>query len=132
MPHGAFELIEHFGEAILSGHAAMLIGAGLLPNAGLPGWRIYWSRSGQAATSQVSRSSICGRPARSSQALAQRCRIVLGCPAGKSNAEVASEGGAAADGGKLAPRFLDVRLEDSLINHVPVQRERSLMRLLRS
>ena len=31
------------------------------------------------------------RRAKSSQALAQRCRIVLGCAAGKSNKEVAAE-----------------------------------------
>ena len=33
------------------------------------------------------------RRAKSSQALAQRCRIVLGCAAGKSNKEVAAEEG---------------------------------------
>jgi hypothetical protein len=44
-----FELAEEFGEAILSGNAAIFIGAGLSRNAGLPGWGIYWSRSGQAA-----------------------------------------------------------------------------------
>ena len=33
------------------------------------------------------------RRAKSSQALAQRCRIVLGCAAGKSNKEVAAEVG---------------------------------------
>ena len=39
------------------------------------------------------------RRAKSSQALAQRCRIVLGCAAGKSNTEVAAEVGCvAADG----------------------------------
>ena len=39
----------------------------------------------------------------SSQALAQRCRIVLGCAAGKSNKEVAAEGRCvAADGRGVA------------------------------
>jgi FixJ family two-component response regulator len=33
------------------------------------------------------------RRAKSSQALAQRCRVVLGCAAGKSNKEVAAEVG---------------------------------------
>ena len=38
----------------------------------------------------------------SSQALAQRCRIVLGCAAGKPNKQVAVEVGVAADGGGMA------------------------------
>lgn len=33
-----FELVEEFGEAILSGNAALFIGAGLSRDAGLPGW----------------------------------------------------------------------------------------------
>lgn len=48
------------------------------------------------------------RRAKSSQALAQRCRIVLGCAAGKSNKEVAAELGVsqqmcASGGGGLWP-----------------------------
>jgi hypothetical protein len=36
-----FELVEEFGGAILSGNAALFIGAGLSRDAGLPGWGIY-------------------------------------------------------------------------------------------
>lgn len=33
-----FELVEEFGESVLSGNAALFIGAGLSRDAGLPGW----------------------------------------------------------------------------------------------
>jgi hypothetical protein len=33
-----FELVEEYGEAVLSGNAAVLIGAGISQGAGLPGW----------------------------------------------------------------------------------------------
>jgi transposase len=52
------------------------------------------------------------RRAKSSQALAQRCRIVLGCAAGRSNKEVAAEEGVWPQTvGKWRQRFLDARLE---------------------
>src|SRR4051812_45277379 len=52
------------------------------------------------------------RRAKSSQALAQRCRIVLGCAGGKSNIEVAEELGIWPQTvGKWRRRFLDRRLE---------------------
>lgn len=38
MPIERFELVEEFGEAVLSGNAALFIGAGLSRDAGLPGW----------------------------------------------------------------------------------------------
>jgi transposase len=52
------------------------------------------------------------RRAKSSQALAQRCRIVLGCAQGKSNKDVAEELGIWPQTvGKWRRRFLDKRLE---------------------
>ncbi|WP_433520296.1 IS630 family transposase [Nocardia pseudovaccinii] len=52
------------------------------------------------------------RRAKSSQALAQRCRIVLGCAAGKSNKEVASDLGIWPQTvGKWRNRFVARRLE---------------------
>jgi transposase len=52
------------------------------------------------------------RRARSSQALAQRCRIVLGCAAGKSNKEVAAEVGVWPQTvGIWRQRFIERRLE---------------------
>lgn len=33
-----FELVEEYGEAVLSGNAALFIGAGISQGAGLPGW----------------------------------------------------------------------------------------------
>ncbi len=52
------------------------------------------------------------RRAKSSQALAERCRIVLGCAAGKSNQEVAAELGITAQTvGKWRTRFARKRLE---------------------
>lgn len=52
------------------------------------------------------------RRAKSSQALAQRCRIVLGCADGKSNQEVAAELGVWPQTvGKWRRRFLDKRLD---------------------
>ena len=51
------------------------------------------------------------RRAKSSQALAQRCRIVLGCAAGKSNKEVAAELGVSQQMvGKWRQRFVADRL----------------------
>ena len=52
------------------------------------------------------------RRAKSSQALAQRCRIVLECAAGKSNKEVAAEVGVWPQTvGKWRQRFLTDRLD---------------------
>ena len=52
------------------------------------------------------------RRAKSSQALAQRSRIVLGCAAGKSNKEVAAEVGVWPQTvGKWRQRFLEDRLD---------------------
>ena len=52
------------------------------------------------------------RRASSSQALAQRCRIVLGCAAGKSNREVAAEVGVWPQTvGIWRHRFIECRLE---------------------
>ncbi len=52
------------------------------------------------------------RRAKSSQALAQRCRIVLGCAEGKSNQDVAAELGIWPQTvGKWRRRFLDKRLD---------------------
>ena len=52
------------------------------------------------------------RPAKSSQALAQRCRIVLGCAAGKSNKEVAAEVGVWPQTvGVWRRRFVESRLD---------------------
>src|SRR5688572_14347435 len=52
------------------------------------------------------------RRAKSSQALAQRCRIVLGCADGKSNQEVAAEVGVWPQTvGKWRRRFIAGRLE---------------------
>ncbi|MGH3524675.1 MAG: IS630 family transposase, partial [Mycobacterium sp.] len=52
------------------------------------------------------------RRAKSSQALAQRCRIVLGCAAGKSNKEVAAEVGVWPQTvGVWRRRFLESRLD---------------------
>ena len=52
------------------------------------------------------------RRSKSSQALAQRCRIVLGCAAGKSNKEVAAEVGVWPQTvGKWRQRFLESRLD---------------------
>ena len=52
------------------------------------------------------------RRSKSSQALAQRCRIVLGCAAGKSNKEVAADEGVWPQTvGKWRGRFLEARLE---------------------
>src|SRR6185437_5010520 len=52
------------------------------------------------------------RRAKSSQALAQRCRIVLGCAAGKSNKEVAAEVGVWPQTvGIWRRRFIERRLE---------------------
>lgn len=52
------------------------------------------------------------RRAKSSQMLAQRCRIVLGCAEGKSNQDVAAELGIWPQTvGKWRRRFLDKRLE---------------------
>jgi transposase len=52
------------------------------------------------------------RRAKSSQALAQRCRIVLGCAAGKSNKEVAAEVGVWPQTvGIWRQRFIERRLE---------------------
>src|SRR5438874_13518237 len=52
------------------------------------------------------------RRAKSSQALAQRCRIVLGCADGKSNKDVAAELGIWPQTvGKWRRRFLQRRLE---------------------
>lgn len=50
--------------------------------------------------------------AKSSQALAQRCRIVLGCAVGKSNQDVAAELGIWPQTvGKWRRRFVERRLE---------------------
>jgi hypothetical protein len=38
VPIERFELVEEYGEAVLSGNAALFIGAGLSRDAGLPGW----------------------------------------------------------------------------------------------
>jgi hypothetical protein len=38
VPIERFELVEEFGEAVLSGNAALFIGAGFSRDAGLPGW----------------------------------------------------------------------------------------------
>jgi hypothetical protein len=38
MPIERFKLVEEYGEAVLSGNAALFIGAGLSQAAGLPGW----------------------------------------------------------------------------------------------
>ncbi|MDO3636041.1 SIR2 family protein [Mycolicibacterium arseniciresistens] len=38
MPIARFELVEEYGEAVLSGNAALFIGAGISQGAGLPGW----------------------------------------------------------------------------------------------
>ncbi|WP_133017385.1 hypothetical protein [Mycobacteroides abscessus] len=38
MPIEPFELVEEYGEAVLSGNAALFIGAGISQGAGLPGW----------------------------------------------------------------------------------------------
>jgi hypothetical protein len=38
VPIERFELVEEFGEAVLTGNAALFIGAGLSRDAGLPGW----------------------------------------------------------------------------------------------
>ncbi|WP_264023060.1 IS630 family transposase [Mycolicibacterium pyrenivorans] len=52
------------------------------------------------------------RRSKSSLALAQRCRIVLGCAAGKSNQEVAAEEGVWPQTvGKWRRRFLDSRMD---------------------
>src|ERR1700741_4829431 len=52
------------------------------------------------------------RRATSAQALAQRCRIVLGCAEGKSNQQVAAELGIWPQTvGKWRRRFLDARLD---------------------
>jgi transposase len=52
------------------------------------------------------------RRAKSSQALAQRCRIVLGCAAGKSNKEVAAEVGVWPQTvGVWRRRFVESRLD---------------------
>ena len=60
------------------------------------------------------------RRAKSSQVLAQRCRIVLGCADGKSNSEVAAELGIWPQTvGKWRHRFLDKRLEGLVDEHRP-------------
>ena len=60
------------------------------------------------------------RRAKSSQALAQRCRIVLGCAAGKSNQDVAAELGIWPQTvGKWRRRFVDKRLEGLVDEHRP-------------
>ncbi|MFB9832711.1 helix-turn-helix domain-containing protein [Actinoallomurus acaciae] len=52
------------------------------------------------------------RRAKSSQALAQRCKIVLGCADGKSNQQVAAELGVWPQTvGKWRKRFIERRLE---------------------
>lgn len=38
VPIARFELVEEYGEAVLSGNAALFIGAGISQGAGLPGW----------------------------------------------------------------------------------------------
>ncbi len=38
MPISRYELVEDYGEAVLSGNAAVFIGAGISQGAGLPGW----------------------------------------------------------------------------------------------
>lgn len=38
MPIARFELVEEYGEAVLSGNAALFVGAGISQGAGLPGW----------------------------------------------------------------------------------------------
>jgi len=38
MPIEPFQLVEDYGEAVLSGNAALFIGAGISQGAGLPGW----------------------------------------------------------------------------------------------
>lgn len=60
------------------------------------------------------------RRPKSSQALAQRCRIVLGCAAGKSNQDVAAELGIWPQTvGKWRRRFVDKRLEGLVDEHRP-------------
>ena len=51
------------------------------------------AKRGRPVTAVVLTDEERARRAKSSQALAQRCRIVLGCAAGKSNKEVAAEVG---------------------------------------
>src|SRR5260370_15470900 len=52
------------------------------------------------------------RRAKSSQALAQRCRIVLGCADGKTNQQVAGELGVwPQTAGKWRARFIERRLD---------------------
>src|SRR5881396_1015869 len=52
------------------------------------------------------------RRAKSSQALAQRCRIVLGCADGKTNKQVAAEQGVwPQTAGKWRARFIERRLD---------------------
>src|SRR5215469_13816871 len=52
------------------------------------------------------------RRAKSTQALAQRCRIVLGCADGKTNQQVAAEQGAWPQTvGKWRARFIERRLD---------------------
>jgi len=55
------------------------------------------------------------RRAKTGQALAQRCRVIVGCAAGKSNAVVAAEMGLCPQTvGKWRARFLEQRLEGLL------------------
>lgn len=55
------------------------------------------------------------RRAKTGQALAQRCRLVIGCAAGKSNSVVAAgEGLCAHTAGKWRTRFLEQRLDGLL------------------
>jgi len=55
------------------------------------------------------------RRAKTGQALAQRCRVIIGCAAGKSNAVVAAESGLCPQTvGKWRSRFLEQRLDGLL------------------
>jgi transposase len=55
------------------------------------------------------------RRAKTGQALAQRCRVIVGCAAGKSNAVVATETGFCPQTvGKWRTRFLEQRLDGLL------------------
>jgi len=72
------------------------------------------------------------RRAKTGQALAQRCRVIVGCAAGKSKAVVAAEMGLCPQTvGKWRARFLEQRLEgpsrEGLTSHVRALRERSPM-----
>ena len=85
-----------------------------MSNCRLGGWRERGRPVAAVVLTDEERETLqrWARRAKSSQALAQRCRIVLGCAAGKSNKEVAAEVGCvAADGRQVAAAVRGVRLD---------------------